>query len=235
MKKNSIITVFMVFMFSFLVHSQTKLNKIAPLNPVALQYTVFDYGLTGAVKQVDKMFFDKQGRITKKDEDGLQIFTYKPTSIEVQKYGYTYVHKLNAAQKIVSWSIIGEKDHGIFIYDSKGNMVEQSSLSDGFKTKTTYAYDAQNRLIESSEWSDAIPYVTVYSYEGTAENLAVTTVVGGDASSKTIYYYKNGLLDNYKQMGVLQRQDVKYDSHGNWMSFYNPVYGTTEQRFVDYY
>lgn len=235
MKKNSILTVFMVVVFSFLAHSQTKLNKIAPLNPVALQYTVFDYGLAGAVKQADKMYFDKLGRITKKDEDGLQFYTYKPMAIEVKKYGFTYVYKLNAAQKIVSWSIIGDKDNGTFSYDAKGNMIEQSSLSDGFKTRTTYIYDAQSRVTESSEWSDGLPYTTTYSYEGTPENLTVTVVVGGDASSQTVYYYKNGLLDNYKQMGVLQRQDLKYDSHGNWMSFYNPVYAINEQRFVDYY
>ena len=114
-------------------------------------------------------------------------------------------------------------------------MIEQTSLSDGFNSKTTYKYDAQNRLIESSEWSESIPYVTTYDYEGKPDNLTITTVVGGDMSSKTIYYFKNGLLDNYNQMGVLQRQDVKYDSHGNWMSFYNLVQGVNEQRFVDYY
>ena len=235
MKKNSIITVFMVFMLHFLGHSQAKLNKTAPLNPVALQYTVADYGLAGTVKQADKMYFDKLGRITKKDEDGEQTYTYKPTAIEVNKYGFTYVYKLNTAKQVVAWNIIGEKDFGDFKYDPKGNLVEQSSLSDGFKSKTTYKYDAQNRLIDSTEWSDAIPYITTYSYDGTPDNLSVTTIVGGDSSSKTIYYYKKGILDNYKQMGVLQRQDVKYDAHGNWMSFYNPVNGSNVQPFVDYY
>ena len=235
MKNKNLLFTVLMFCLCFLANSQTKLNQIAPMNPVALKFTVFDYELKGPVKQADKMFFDKLGRITKTDEDGEQTYTYKPTAIEVNKYGFTYVYKLNTAKQVVAWNIIGEKDFGDFKYDPKGNLVEQSSLSDGFKSKTTYKYDAQNRLIELSEWSDAIPYITTYSYDGTPDNLSVTTIVGGDSSSKTIYYYKKGILDNYKQMGVLQRQDVKYDARGNWMSFYNPVYGSNQQRFVDYY
>lgn len=235
MKKNSILIVIFAICFHFLANSQTKFNIIAPMNPVALQFTVFDYGLKGAVKQVDKMFFDPQGRITKKEEDGIQTYTYKPMAIELKKYGFTYIYKLNAKKKVVSWSIIGEQDFGDFKYDANGNLVEETSLSNGFKSKITYKYDAQNRLVESTEWSDAIPYITSYSYAGTPENLAVTKIIGTDATSETVYYFKNGLLDNYKQMGNLQRKDVKYDKQGNWMSFYNPIEGVNVQRFVAYY
>lgn len=228
-------TILIVLLFQFVVNAQTKINPKAPINPVALQYTVFDFGLRDNVKQVDKMHFDNQGRITQNDDDGLQFYTYSPMSIEVKKYGYTYIYKLNAEKQIISWIINGEKDYGSFKYDSNGNLTEKTSLSDDFISKTTYEYDTQNRLISSSEWTENTPFTTKYSYEEASDKLLITSVVGDDLTSKTVYYYKNGILENYFQLGAFLRERITYDTHGNWIRFYNPIYGQDEKRVISYY
>lgn len=82
MKIYSYSTVLIAFFFLFLANAQTEFNQMAPVNPVALQYKVFDFGLRGSVKQADKMVFDVHGRITQNEEDGSQSPSVKGKIIQ---------------------------------------------------------------------------------------------------------------------------------------------------------
>lgn len=211
-------------------------NKIdAPANPVALQYLLSDYDLQGPVKQAGDMHFDKQGRLTKLDDDGMHSFVYEPGKIIVTRYGVTYHYVLNDKNQITSWGKPGEAAMATYAYDSHGNLIKESLNEDGYQTTIVYTYDAANRVTTMTEYYGDEPYETTFSYYDAPSALRITRIAGGDKSSATILIYNQGRLVNYEQMGALQRENVKTDTHGNLISWYSPVYGKTTSVTISYY
>ncbi|HZH87130.1 MAG TPA: hypothetical protein VFD77_07430 [Brumimicrobium sp.] len=235
MKNYSCILFLGLLGFSVNGQAQNTWNPAAPVNPVPLKYTSFHHGLKGPVKSVDNMLFDKQGLITEETGDDGQIYTYSKNGIEVSTNEYTFQYKYNEANQVVSLTLDEMDGITSYSYDEKGNLISVLEIQGPNKMKTVYTYDDQNRVILQETIYGEDTSTRSYEYYGEVEALEITEMMDDDRSSKTTYYYKNGVLDNYEQMGEMQREEIVYDSYGNWTQFFNPVYGETQTRTISYY
>ncbi len=229
-----------ILMLSFIiltvnVHAQSTWNPAAPMNPVPLKYTTAHCGLKGPVKTVDNMEFDAQGLITKESGDDGQTFTYSKTGIEVITNEYTFQYKYNETGQIATMAIAESQYNSTYSYDDNGNLISVFEVEGPNQMEVLYKYDDQNRLKRHSRIYGEDTLTRAYNYFEEGDKLEITEVIVGDNSSRTVYVYKDGVLDNYKQMGVMQREDIEYDIHENWVQFYSPVYGTTTTRSITYY
>ncbi|AGC75756.1 YD repeat-containing protein [Nonlabens dokdonensis] len=214
---------------TFFVHAQSKSQ--APVNPKALNYTIADLGLNGPVKKAGHLEFDDQGRLLRETGDEPKKFTYTKSSITVEKYGSIFIYKIEK-DRIVSYSIKGKKEIGNYTYNNAGQLIKEKTNTG---THITYTYDDQNRLIKRTEWYGDDPYPRTFEYYGTLESLEVTITVGDDRSSRVTNRYKNGVFVNRNFQGADDWQNVVLDSHGNWVSYDNVAYGTSNSREITYY
>ena len=229
------ITLFSALFLCYLSQGQIPSRAIAPLNPVALKYKMEDLGLTGPVKTAGDLEFDKKGRLVRDNADDGQSMIYTDNSIVMEKYGSVYTYVLNDKNQIISYSSAKDEDTGSFTYDAAGNLIEENSISEGYASRKTYLYDTQNRLTTSTEWFNDEPYSTVYDYQGSPDSLYVTIIVGDDRSSLVQQVFKNGVFINQIFQGASEWENVVLDNYGNWTSYDNVVYGTSEKREITYF
>nr|WP_299203126.1 hypothetical protein [uncultured Brumimicrobium sp.] len=121
-----------------------------------------------------------------------------------------------------------------YSYDDNGNLISVFEVEGPNQMEVLYKYDDQNRLKRHSRIYGEDTLTRAYNYFEEGGKLEITEVIVGDNSSRTVYVYKDGVLDNYEQMGAMQREDIEYDIHENWVQFYSPVYGTTTTRSITY-
>lgn len=235
MKNYSCILFLGLLGFSVNGQAQNTWNPAAPVNPVPLKYTSFHHGLKGPVKSVDNMLFNQEGLITEEAGVDEKIYTYTKSGIELSTNEYTFQYKYNESGQIVTLTIDEMQGITTYTYNEKGNLVSVLEIEGPNQMETLYFYDEQNRLVVKSVIYGEDTSSYRYDYYGEAGELEITEVMDGDNSSKTTYFYKDGVLENYEQMGAMQREDIEYDHHGNWIQFYNPVSGDITTRSITYY
>lgn len=219
-----------ILLISGMILAQTK--AAAPVNPVALNYTSLDLGLLGPVKTAGDLEFDSKQRLLVDKGYEPKKFTYSKNMITVEKYGSVYKYQLNDDNKIISYTIVGKDDAGVYKYDVNRNLIEE--IID-VHNRITYTYDDQNRLIKKTKWYKDLPYPTTYEYYGTPESLEITITIDDDPTARATQVYKNGVFVNQIFHGSSDWENVQLDKYGNWTSYENVAYGTKEKREITYY
>lgn len=236
LEKSSILLFTLLFTLNGQLHSQSNWNAKSPMNPVALKYTSDHFGLKGPVKSVDQMLFNQEGYLIEENGDNQnKSYSYSKSEIKVGTTEYTFQYKLNEVGQITTSTILGLRNIISYSYDNQGNLISIIEQDGPNREETLFEYDKENRVVNRGFIYGEDTTSFSYNYYGDVEELEVNTMIVGDNSSRTTYYYKNGDLVNYKQMGVMQREDIKYDNHGNWIQYFSPVYGKTTTRTITYY
>jgi YD repeat-containing protein len=239
---------FLLLLFSTsLVFSQYKMNyRVAPHNPIPLQYTTDHYLIYHKVKSIrykndniDMLFsFDENGKSTTLDTGfGITKYDYdKNGFLKSVKTDYTNAkYKTNKDGFIIEEKYSdgsGSKYH----YNEKGLFIQKDDLKTGSIIER-YAYDSLGRATSAIFYdknTGATSQSSVYSYQDIATHTVISeslTDAYGNTSNNTYYYTKRGelLSSDYKN------DVITLDKKSNPISHYKSTEDVTITFDITYY
>jgi antitoxin component YwqK of YwqJK toxin-antitoxin module len=148
--------------------------------------------------------YDEKGLLIEKSDylpDGTQYMNFK--------------HKYDTNGKLIESASLynGEVSNDYYIYDDKGNRIEETTKGKYFNDKSTYKYNSDNKVIErTSYYSDGrVMNKTTYHYDDLSNEIKMDSFgPGGELINNESYSYEFDKNKNWIKKTILINSIPKF-------------------------